>query len=87
MWVQSIAHQFGSRMALISVFTTTIHGILVGSDFQGTIQSTFFIAAACYLIGLVVGETGRRLVEDQIRMEIEQAKDSRIMTVNFLILE
>jgi predicted translin family RNA/ssDNA-binding protein len=79
-WVQSIAHQFGSRMALISVFTTAIHGIMIGSGFEGTIKSTFFIAIACYLLGLIVGEMGRRLVEDQVRMEFEQAKVNQDLT-------
>ncbi len=61
-------------MALISVITTATHGILSGSDFEGTIKSTFIFAAVCYGLGLFVGEIGRRLVEEQIRQEIEQAK-------------
>ena len=77
MWMQSIAHQFGSRMALISVFTTTVHGIMIGSEFQGTIQATFFIAAASYVLGLLIGETGKRLVEDQVMMEVHKAKQLR----------
>lgn len=65
-----MASQFANRLALIGFATITVRGLLAGSDFQGTMQTALVVLAACYLVGFVVGELARRVVEEAAELEI-----------------
>jgi hypothetical protein len=70
--VDNVATQFGSRLALIAFATVVLRGLFCGSDFFGTIQTALVALGAFYVLGLFVGETARRLVEENVKADLKR---------------
>jgi hypothetical protein len=65
-----VATQFASRLGLISFTTVTVRGLISGADFFDTIQTALVALGAFYVLGLIVGEAARRIVEENTRAEL-----------------
>jgi len=65
-----VATQFASRLSLIAFATVAIRGLLCGADFFGTIQTALVALGMFYILGLVVGEAARRMVEENVKADL-----------------
>ena len=65
-----VASQFANRLSLIAFATVTVRGLLSGSDFQGTLQAALLSLGAFYVVGFVLGELARRVVEESVDAEL-----------------
>jgi hypothetical protein len=65
-----VAAQFARRLALIAFATATLRGLICEADFFGTIQTALIALGALYLLGLIVGEVARRVVEETVRADL-----------------
>lgn len=65
-----MATQFAGRLALISFATSSLRGLYCGADFYGTIQAALVSLGVFYVLGLVIGEAARRIVEENLRAEL-----------------
>ena len=70
-----MAEQFAPRLALIAVMTVFGRGMLAGGDFAGTIKTAAVAAGVFFVLGLLVGEIARRLVEEYVRGEAAADRD------------
>ena len=62
-----MAEQFAPRLALIAVMTVLGRGMLGVSDFAGTVKTAAVAAVGFFVLGLLVGEIARRLIEEYVR--------------------
>ena len=62
-----MAEQFAPRLALIAVMTVLGRGMFGGSDFAGTVETAAVAAVVFFVLGLLVGEIARRLIEEHVR--------------------
>lgn len=62
-----MAEQYAPRLALIAILAVIGRGILSGGDFAATVKTAAIAAAAFFLIGWLVGEIARRLIEEHVR--------------------
>jgi hypothetical protein len=67
-----VAIQLANRFALIAFATASLRGVIAGSDFQGTLKVALITLAVFYGIGLILGDLGRRVVEENVYTEIER---------------
>jgi len=65
-----LATQFASRLSLIAFATVVLRGLLCGADFFGTIQTALVSLGTFYILGLVVGEAARRIVEENVKADL-----------------
>ncbi len=63
----TVAEQFAPRLALIAVMTVFGRGMLAGSDFAGAVKTAAVAAVVFFVLGLLVGEIARRLIEEHVR--------------------
>ncbi len=75
-----MARQFAFRLSLLAFAVSTFRGVLNGSDFQGAMQWALVAAATFFVLGFVVGELGRLLVEDNARSEFKGMQLARQTT-------
>jgi hypothetical protein len=65
-----VAHQFGLQLSLIAFATVTVQGLISGADFQSCFQNALLVLVVFYLLGLVLGELARRLVEENAAIQV-----------------
>ena len=68
-----MASQFAYRLSLIAFATTTVRGLLSGADFYGTIQTALLALGLFCLVGLIIGELARRVVEESVDTQIARS--------------
>jgi hypothetical protein len=68
--VKLVATQFAKRLALISFATAALRGLFCEADFFATMQTALVSLGAFYVLGLVLGEVARRIVEENIRTQL-----------------
>jgi hypothetical protein len=66
----TVSTQFAGRLSLIAFATAVFRGLLGEADFFGTIQTALVSLGAFYVLGLVVGEAARRMVEENARADL-----------------
>jgi hypothetical protein len=76
--VNLVATQFAKRLALISFSTTVLRGLIYGPDFLATMQTALVCLGAFYVLGLILGEAARRIVEENIKSELARQVDSAL---------
>ena len=57
---------------MISFATVCLRGMLLGSEFLGTIRTALFAGAGFYCLGVILGEIARRVVEESVESEFEK---------------
>ena len=62
-----MAEQYAPRLALIAVLTVLGRGLLGGGDFAGTVKAAAVAVVVFFVLGLLVGEIARRLIEEHVR--------------------
>ena len=67
-----MAWQFATRLAMITFATVCLRGMLLGSEFPGTIRSALYAGAGFYCLGVILGEIARRVVEESVQSELEK---------------
>src|SRR3984885_16293654 len=67
-----VATQFAKRLALIAFATAALRGLLCQSDFFATMQTALVSLGAFYVLGLVVGEAARRIVEENVKSDLAE---------------
>jgi hypothetical protein len=69
-----VAEQYAPRLALIAVLTVIGRGLLGDGDFAETVKTAAVAAVAFYVLGLLVGEIARLLVEEHVRPTAESGE-------------
>ncbi len=69
-WDRTLSTQFAQRLALIAFATAVLRGLVCGADFFGTIQTALIAIGAFYALGWLVGEAARRLVEENLKVDL-----------------
>ena len=62
--------QFAGRLSLIAFVTAVLRGLLGQADFFGTIQTALVSLGVFYVLGLVIGEAARRIVEESAKADL-----------------
>jgi hypothetical protein len=65
-----VSTQFARRLSLIAFATAVLRGLLGQADFFGTIQTALVALGVFYVLGLVVGEAARRMVEENAKADL-----------------
>src|SRR5580704_2205891 len=78
--VNLVAAQFAKRLALISFATAALRGLFCQSDFFATMQTALVSLGAFYVLGLVVGEAARRVVEESVKSQVARELQSALAT-------
>ena len=66
----TVSTQFAGRLSLIAFATVVLRGLLGEADFFGTIQTALVSLGVFYVLGLVVGEAARRVVEENAKADL-----------------
>jgi hypothetical protein len=74
--IDILATHFAGRLALISFATAALRGLACGADFFGTIQNALIALGAFYVLGLVIGEAARLIVEENARSELTRLQNA-----------
>ena len=62
--------QFAGRLSLIAFATAAFRGLWAQADFFGTIQTALVSLGVFYVLGLVIGEAARRIVEENAKADL-----------------
>jgi hypothetical protein len=65
-----VSTQFAGRLSLIAFATAVLRGLLGQADFFGTIQTALVSLGVFYVLGLIVGEAARRVVEENAKADL-----------------
>jgi hypothetical protein len=76
--VNLVVTQFAKRLALIAFATAALRGLFCEADFFATMQTALVSLAACYVLGLVLGEAARRIVEENIKSELAREMETAL---------
>ncbi|HXY37514.1 MAG TPA: hypothetical protein VEI07_25045 [Planctomycetaceae bacterium] len=76
--VNLVATQFGKRLALIAFATAILRGLFCGADFFATMQTALVSLGAFYLLGLVLGEAARRIVEENVKSDLARHMETAL---------
>src|SRR5580704_14748987 len=71
-----VATQFAKRLALIAFATAALRGLVCEADFFATMQTALVSLGAFYVLGLVLGEAARRIVEENIKSELARQMEA-----------
>jgi hypothetical protein len=71
-----VSTQFAGRLSLIAFATAVLRGLLGQADFFGTIQTALVSLGVFYVLGLIVGEAARRIVEENAKADLAKRFDS-----------
>ena len=66
-----MAVQFAARLALVAFAAMNLQGSLAGSDLPGVLQTALIVAALFFLVGLIIGDISRRVVEENVEKELQ----------------
>jgi hypothetical protein len=73
-----VATQFAKRLALISFATAALRGLICEADFLATMQTALVCLGAFYVLGLILGEAARRIVEENIKSELARQVETAL---------
>jgi hypothetical protein len=73
-----VSTQFAGRLSLIAFVTAVLRGLLGQADFFGTIQTALVSLGVFYVLGLVVGEAARRIVEENAKADLAERFGSAV---------
>jgi hypothetical protein len=76
-----VATQIAKRLALISFATAALRGLFCEADFFATMQTALVSLGAFYVLGLVLGETARRIVEENVRTQLARQVESALASL------
>jgi hypothetical protein len=65
-----VSTQFAGRLSLIAFATVVLRGLWAQGDFFGTIQTALVSLGMFYVLGLVIGEAARRIVEENAKTDL-----------------
>jgi len=65
-----VSTQFAGRLSLIAFATAAFRGLWTQADFFGTIQTALVSLGVFYVLGLVIGEAARRIVEENAKADL-----------------
>jgi hypothetical protein len=68
----TVSTQFARRLSLIAFATAALRGLLGEADFFGAIQTALVALGVFYVLGLVVGEAARQMVEENAKAELAE---------------
>jgi hypothetical protein len=68
--IETVSTQFASRLSLIAFATAAVRGLLSQADFYGTIQTALVALGVFYVLGLVIGDAARRIVEENAKADL-----------------
>jgi hypothetical protein len=57
---------------MIAFATVCLRGMLLGSEFLGTIHAALYAGAGFYCLGVIIGEIAKRVVEESVQSEFEK---------------
>ena len=57
---------------MIAFATAVIRGLLCQADFYSTIETALVSMGAFYILGLLVGEAARRIVEENVKADLTE---------------
>jgi hypothetical protein len=66
----TVSTQFAGRLSLIAFATAAVRGLWFQADFLGTIQTALVSLGVFYVLGLVIGEAARRIVEENAKADL-----------------
>ena len=73
-----VATQFAKRLALIAFATAALRGLVCEADFFATMQTALVSLGAFYVLGLVLGEAARRIVEENIKSDLARQMEAAL---------
>jgi hypothetical protein len=76
--VNLVVTQFAKRLALISFATAALRGLFCEADFLATMQTALVSLGAFYVLGLVLGDAARRIVEENVRTQLARQVESAL---------
>jgi hypothetical protein len=76
--VNLVATQFAKRLALIAFATAALRGLFCEADFFATMQTALVALGVFYVLGLVLGEAARRIVEENIKSQVSRQMETAL---------
>jgi hypothetical protein len=76
--VNLVATQFAKRLALIAFATAALRGLFGEADFFATMQTALVSLGVFYVLGLVLGEAARRIVEENIKNQVARQMETAL---------
>jgi hypothetical protein len=76
--VNRVATQFATRLALIAFATATLRGLFCEADFFATMQTALVSLGAFYVLGLILGDAARRIVEENVRTQLARQVETAL---------
>ena len=76
--VNLVATQFAKRLALIAFATAALRGLFCEADFFATMQTALVSLGAFYVLGLILGEAARRIVEENVRTQLARQVETAL---------
>jgi uncharacterized membrane protein YcjF (UPF0283 family) len=76
--VNLVATQFAKRLALISFATAALRGLFCEADFFATMQTALVSLGVFYVLGLLLGEAARRIVEENVRTQLARQVETAL---------
>jgi len=73
-----VATQFAKRLALIAFATASLRGLFCEADFFATMQTALISLGVFYILGFVLGEAARRIVEENIKSEVARQMEAAL---------
>lgn len=66
---------FAKQLALIAFATGVLQGVLSGGAIEAVLQRTLLASLLFYVLGAILGELARWLVEDNVRSELSRIQN------------
>ncbi|MFO1021125.1 MAG: hypothetical protein U0903_10570 [Planctomycetales bacterium] len=70
-----MAFVFAKQLALIAFATGTLQGVLSGGSAEAVLQRTLLTSLLFYVLGVILGELARWVVEDNVRSELSRIQN------------
>jgi len=71
-----MTHRMAASMSLIVFATCLAAGAVAGNSFSTTVGRALLAMGGTYVIGLIVGAMGRKMIEENLRAEEKKLRDS-----------
>jgi NhaP-type Na+/H+ or K+/H+ antiporter len=70
-----MGNRMAATLALVAFAMCLLIGIQAGNSFATTIQRALVAMGGTYVIGLVVGAMGQRMIDENLKAEEQKLKD------------
>ena len=70
-----MGNRIAATVALVAFAMCLLIGIQAGNSFATTIQRALVAMGGTYVIGLVVGAMGQRMIDENLKAEEQKLKD------------